>query len=324
MEHPDSGALIASGRRTVRLEAAAVAQLEIGGEFARACGLLLQCGGRVAVMGMGKSGHIARKVAATLASTGTPAFFVHPAEASHGDIGMVVREDLAICISHSGRSRELLDILPVLARIGCPLVAMTGHADSPLARAASVHLHVNVRDEACPLNLAPTSSTTAALVLGDALALALLEARGFSADDFAKSHPKGALGRRLLLRVCDLMQGGDGLPRVARDASLAAALIEMTGKGLGMTTVVDERGRLCGVFTDGDLRRLVDGGGDLGGAVLADAMTAEPRTVAADALAAEALRQMEEHRITALVVCGEGGAPLGVVHLHRLLQEGVM
>lgn len=324
MEHSDSGALIASGRRTVALEAAAVAQLDIGADFARACGLLLQCSGRVVVMGMGKSGHIARKVAATLASTGTPAFFVHPAEASHGDIGMVVREDLAICISHSGRSQEILDILPVLARIGCPMVAMTGHADSQLARAASVHLHVNVRDEACPLNLAPTSSTTATLVLGDALALALLEARGFSADDFAKSHPKGALGRRLLLRVCDIMQQGDGLPRVERGASLAEALIEMTGKGLGMTTVVDGRGLLCGVFTDGDLRRLVDGGGDLGGAPLADAMTANPRTVPADALASEALRQMEEHRITALVVCADDGAPLGVVHLHQLLQEGVM
>ncbi len=318
--------LIDSGRRTVRLEQQAVAALEdrIGDSFVRACELILACKGRVIVTGMGKSGHIGHKIAATLASTGTPAFFVHPGEASHGDLGMITRGDIVIAISNSGNSPEIITMLPILKRLGIPMITMTGKLNSPLAEAAEVSLDIQVTSEACPLDLAPTSSTTVTLVMGDALAVALLEARGFTAEDFALSHPGGILGRRLLLRVSDLMHAGDRTPKVRPNTSLLNALGEITAKGLGMTTVVGAAGELLGVFTDGDLRRAVDKGHDLRQVTIENIMTRNPTSVQSNALAAEALTVMENRKITALVVVDEQNHAVGVIHMHDLLRAGLV
>lgn len=319
-----SSSFLASARRTIRMEAEAVAGLEarVGPAFEHACDLLLATRGRVIVTGMGKSGHVGTKIAATLASTGTPAFFVHPGEASHGDMGMITADDSVLALSNSGSTRELVLLLPLLKRLGTPLVSMTGSAESTLAHAADAHLDTGVAIEACPLDLAPTSSTTTALVMGDALAIALLEARGFTAEDFAFSHPGGALGRKLLLKVEDVMRTGADVPRVAPAAPLAEALLEISAKGLGMTTVMDGD-RLAGVFTDGDLRRAIDARVDINGTRIGELMSREARTVGAGMLAAEALRLMEENRISALVAVGDDGAPVGVVHLLGLLQAGI-
>lgn len=318
--------LIDSGKRTVRLEQEAVMALggRIGAEFVRACRLILDCRGRVAVTGMGKSGHIGRKIAATLASTGTPAFFVHPGEASHGDLGMITRSDLMLAISNSGNSPEILTLLPILKRLGLPMITMTGKLNSPLAEASEVALDISVVSEACPLDLAPTSSTTATLVMGDALAVALLEARGFTAEDFALSHPGGILGRRLLLRVSDIMHAGDQLPMVLPGTSLLGALGEITAKGLGMTTVVDEQRRLLGVFTDGDLRRAVDRGLDIRTLDITQVMSGKPTVVRKETLAAEALTTMENRKITTLVVADEQNRAVGVIHMHDLLRAGLV
>ncbi|MFZ5653452.1 MAG: KpsF/GutQ family sugar-phosphate isomerase [Pseudomonadota bacterium] len=316
---------IASARRTIELEAAAVTQLaeRIDASFVTACELLLACRGRAVVTGMGKSGHIGNKIAATLASTGTPAFFVHPGEASHGDLGMITREDLVIAISNSGETTEITTLIPLLKRLGVPLIAMTGAPQSLLARTADVHLDVSVAQEACPLGLAPTTSTTATLVMGDALAVALLEKRGFSAEDFAFSHPGGKLGRRLLLKVGDIMHSGPEVPRVFEDRPLRHALLEMTEKGFGLTTVVNARGELLGVFTDGDLRRAVDHQIDINTARVGEVMTRNCKTVPAEMLAAEALAIMESHKITALIVT-DNSHPAGVIHMHDLLRAGVV
>ncbi|WP_421682413.1 KpsF/GutQ family sugar-phosphate isomerase [Stutzerimonas urumqiensis] len=318
--------LIESAQRTIRLEVEAVQQLSsrIGNPFIKACELILQSKGRVVVVGMGKSGHIGNKIAATLASTGTTAFFVHPAEASHGDMGMITRDDVVLALSNSGSTNEIVTLLPLIKRLGIRLISMTGNPDSVLAKAADVNLDASVSIEACPLNLAPTSSTTASLVLGDALAIALLEARGFTAEDFAFSHPGGALGRRLLLKVENVMHSGERLPRVERGTPLRAALLEMTRKGLGMTVVNEPDGRLAGVFTDGDLRRTLDKGIDVRQALIDEVMTAHGKTVTPDMLAAEALKIMEDNKINALVVIDEQGLPIGALNMHDLLRAGVM
>ncbi|WP_367275361.1 KpsF/GutQ family sugar-phosphate isomerase [uncultured Microbulbifer sp.] len=318
--------IIQAGRRTIAMETAAVAALEsrIGDDFQKACELIMACKGRVIVSGMGKSGHIGRKIAATLASTGTPSFFVHPGEASHGDLGMITRQDLVIAISNSGSSAEVLTLLPLLKRLGIPMISMTGKPDSPLSQSADVNLDIAVDTEACPLNLAPTSSTTVTLVMGDALAVALLEARGFTAEDFAFSHPGGALGRQLLLKVEDVMHAGDELPQVTPETPLATALLEMTSKGFGMTTVVDGQGQLLGVFTDGDLRRVIDQQFELDSATMAQVMSRRPKTVSAQTLAAEALRIMEDNKITALVVEDPAHHPIGLLHMHDILRAGVI
>jgi arabinose-5-phosphate isomerase len=315
----------ASAQRTIRMEATAVAALEqrIGADFARACELLLKIKGRIIVTGMGKSGHIARKIAATLASTGSPAFFVHPGEASHGDMGMITSGDAVIALSNSGAVPEILTLLPLLKRLGVPLVSMTGNSQSPLGNSSDVHLDTGVETEACPLDLAPTSSTTTALVMGDALAIALLEARGFTADDFAFSHPGGTLGRQLLLKVQDVMKSGDDMPRVKHDVKLSAALLEISNKGMGMTTVVDQAGQLTGVFTDGDLRRALDARLDLNETVIGELMSTGAKRISTSMLAAEALRIMEENEISSLVVFDENGALTGVVHLKDLLHAGI-
>lgn len=316
---------IASALRTIGLEAAAVQQLatRIDADFVAACRLILDCRGRAIVTGMGKSGHIANKIAATLASTGTPAFFVHPGEASHGDLGMITRDDLVIALSNSGETTEVTTLIPLLKRLGVPLIALTGAPDSLLARTADVHLDVSVAQEACPLGLAPTTSTTAALVMGDALAVALLEKRGFSAEDFAFSHPGGKLGRRLLLKVGDVMHGGPEFPRVTEATPLRDALLEMTQKGFGLTAVVTTQGELLGVFTDGDLRRAIDHRIDINVARVGEVMTRNCKTVSSEMLAAEALTVMEDNKITALVVA-DGDRPAGVVHMHDLLRAGVI
>lgn len=312
-------------QRTVRIERDAVAALhdKIDEQFYLSCQAILACSGRVIVTGMGKSHHIGSKIAATLASTGTPAFFVHPGEASHGDLGMITKNDVVIAISYSGSSSEILTLLPLLKRMSVPLISMTGNPNSPLARAATYRLNVAVDSEACPLDLAPTSSTTAALVMGDALAIALLEARGFTAEDFAFSHPGGALGRKLLVKVEDLMHTGDEVPQVSADTLLPSALVVMTEKGLGLTTVVDDEGRLLGIFTDGDLRRTVDQGVNINQAVIGKVMTAQPLTIQKEMLAAEALGLMESRKITALVV-EEDGQPVGIIHMHDILRAGVI
>lgn len=317
--------LIESGRRTIELERRAVSDLRdrIDDQFCRACELILACEGRVIVVGMGKSGHIAHKIAATLASTGTPAFFVHPAEASHGDMGMFTRQDVVLALSNSGSTAEIVTILPLIKRINAPLISMTGVPNSTLAQAADVNLDVSVKQEACPLNLAPTSSTTAALVMGDALAIALLERRGFTAEDFAFSHPGGALGRKLLLKVRDVMHTGSALPQVAPDTPLRGALLEMTRKKLGMTTVVGENGKLAGIFTDGDLRRTLDQELDIHRTPISQVMTRNCQVTSAERLAAEALRVMEDGAITSLVVVDDDGRPEGVVHLHDLIRAGL-
>lgn len=315
---------LTAGLRTIDAELAAVEALRarLGAPFVQACALLRATPGRVIVLGMGKSGHIGRKIAATLASTGTPAFFVHPAEASHGDFGMITRGDSVLYISNSGNSAEILTLLPMIKRLNLPLVAMTGNPQSPLAEQAQVVLDIRVDAEACPLDLAPTSSTTVSMVLGDALAVALLEARGFTAEDFAFSHPGGSLGRRLLLKVGDLMQAA--IPQVAPTTPLNQALQEISAKGLGMTTVVDETGALLGIFTDGDLRRAVSRGADLSQALIGQVMTASPRRVSLETMAVEALNLMEQHRITSLIVVDQQQHPVGVLHMHHLIKAGLV
>lgn len=323
---PTPASLAASGRRVLEIERQALAAVgeRIGEEFASACALVMAGRGRVVATGMGKSGHIARKIAATLASTGTPAFFVHPGEAGHGDLGMITDADVVLAISYSGESDEILMLLPALRRQGNTVIAMTGRPQSTLAREADVHLDVSVPAEACPLHLAPTSSTTATLALGDALAVALLEARGFTADDFARSHPAGSLGRRLLLHIDDVMHGGDALPRVGAGASVAEALVEMSRKRLGMTAVVDDGGRLLGLFTDGDLRRALDQGVDVRQTPIAEVMTRNPRTVRAGQMATEAAHLMEQHRINGLVVVDADGRAVGALNIHDLLRARVV
>ena len=315
---------VESGKRTIRMESAAVADLEarVGDDFVRACELIMPISGRVVVTGMGKSGHIATKIAATLASTGTPAFYVHPGEASHGDVGMITAQDCVIALSNSGTTPEVLTLLPLLKRLGVPLISMTGAPQSTLASASDVHLNTGVEVEACPLDLAPTSSTTCALVMGDALAIALLEARGFTADDFAFSHPGGALGRRLLLKVDDVMRSGDAIPRVQADTLLAQALLEISAKGLGMTTVFEGE-RLAGVFTDGDLRRSLDARIDINSTPIGELISRSPASIESGMLAAEALRIMEERHISALLVLDAAGQLRGVVNLLGLLEAGL-
>lgn len=307
------------------MEADAVSALSstLGPPFAAACRHILGTTGRVVVTGMGKSGHIAGKIAATLASTGTPAFFVHPGEASHGDMGMITASDCVIALSNSGSTHEILTLLPLIKRLGIPLISMTGSDTSELAQAADVHLLASVETEACPLNLAPTSSTTAALVMGDALAIAILEARGFTAEEFAFSHPGGALGKRLLLRVADVMVSGGDIPTVTPTAALADAIVEMTQKGLGMTTIASDDRQLLGIFTDGDLRRAVENGTDLRATSLTDAMTADARTIHQELLAAEAMALMERHQISALVVVDDQNTIIGIVTLLALLKAGL-
>jgi arabinose-5-phosphate isomerase len=318
--------LIARGRRVLATEAEAVAALEhrLGEDFARACRLLLACEGRIVVTGMGKSGHVGSKIAATLASTGSPSFFLHPAEAMHGDIGMITARDVVLALSHSGETDELLTILPLIKRLDVPLIALTGNDASTLARYATVTLDVSVPAEACPLNLAPTASTTAALAMGDALAVALLEARGFTEEDFARSHPGGSLGRRLLLHVEEVMRRGDDLPAVGPDTALSDGLLEMSRKGLGMTTVLDAERRVLGVFTDGDLRRALDRQLDLRATRMRDVMTTRCKVARPRMLAAEAVHLMDQHRITALPVVDEGGVLVGALNVHDLLRAGVM
>ena len=315
-----------SALRAIRIEREAIEALEsrINGDFSRACEVIMACKGRVVVTGMGKSGHIGNKIAATLASTGTPAFFVHPGEASHGDLGMITPQDVVIAISNSGSTSEVVTILPLIKRMGAPLISMTGKPDSVLAQEAVANLDVSVAIEACPLGLAPTSSTTATLVMGDALAVALLEARGFSAEDFAFSHPGGSLGRRLLLRVSDIMHTGDQIPQVAEGTTLSGALLEITRKGLGMTTVVDAAGTLTGIFTDGDLRRTLDKSVDVHTTPIQDVMTRNGKTIRADHLAAEALNIMEEMKINALPVTDANGTLVGAINMHDLLRAGVI
>jgi arabinose-5-phosphate isomerase len=310
----------------IEIEAGAVAGLaaRIDESFERACRLILDCAGRVVVTGMGKSGHVGGKIAATLASTGTPAFFVHPGEASHGDLGMVTRSDLVVAVSNSGETAEIVTILPLLKRLGVPLITMTGNRRSSLGEASTVVLDVGVPEEACPLNLAPTASTTATLAMGDALAVALLESRGFTREDFALAHPGGTLGRRLLLRVADVMNSGADVPRVGPDALLAEGLVEMTRKSLGMTAVVDGAGRLLGVFTDGDLRRAIDRAVDIHRTPMREVMTSGCKTVGPGALAAEAVRLMEQFKITALLVVDERDIVVGALNVHNLFRAGVM
>jgi arabinose-5-phosphate isomerase len=322
----DSQRLVEMGREALRIETRAVAALvdRLGDDFGQACRMLLACKGRVVVSGMGKSGHIGGKIAATLASTGTPAFFLHPAEASHGDLGMVAKGDVVLAISYSGETAELLTILPLFKRMGAPLVAMTGNPASTLAREADVHLDISVPAEACPLNLAPTASTTATLAMGDALAVALLKHRGFTEADFARSHPGGSLGRRLLLHVSDVMRRGDELPRVGPDTALTEGLLEMSRKRLGLTAVVDGEDRVLGIFTDGDLRRTLDRRIDIHGSRMSDVMTRTPRSIGPDELAAEAVLMMEKHAVNGLLVLDASGHLVGALNVHDLLRAGVM
>ncbi|MGB1091077.1 MAG: KpsF/GutQ family sugar-phosphate isomerase [Oceanobacter sp.] len=314
-----------SAFRTIQLEQQALGGLieRLNGHFTTACKLILECKGRVVVTGMGKSGHIGNKIAATLASTGTPAFFVHPGEASHGDMGMITRDDLVIALSNSGETSEVTSLLPLLTRLGVPLISITGNDQSTLATTANAHLNAGVETEACPLNLAPTSSTTCALVVGDALAIALLEARGFTAEDFAFSHPGGSLGRRLLMKVEDIMHGGLEIPVVPDSANLSEALLEMTSKGKGLTTISDSEGLLVGIFTDGDLRRAIDQGIDIREANISQLMTRNCKTIAPGVLAAQAVKVMEENNISALVVQNEGRT-VGIITMHDLLKAGVI
>jgi arabinose-5-phosphate isomerase len=327
-EHSATGdqALLQSAARTIEIEAAALQALRAGLDesFARACRLCLACTGRIVVTGMGKSGHVAHKVAATLASTGSPAFFLHPGEASHGDLGMLTRGDLLLALSNSGETAEVLTLLPQVKRLAVPLLALTGNPLSTLARAADVHLNVYVPQEACPHNLTPTASTTAALVMGDALAVALLEARGFSAEDFARSHPGGSLGKRLLTRVDDIMRRGDALPRVRPEALLSTALLEMTRTGLGLTAVIDEQERVLGVFSDGDLRRALDRRIDPHQATMREIMSPGGRRIGAHELAAAAAALMEAHRITALIVTDAEQRLIGALNVHDLMRAGVV
>lgn len=313
-------------RRVLHIEAAAVAALasRIGPAFADAVELILARHGRVVVTGIGKSGHIGRKMAATLASTGTPAYFVHAAEAAHGDLGMITSEDVVIALSNSGASDELLTIVPLVKRQGASLIAMTGNPASPLALEADIHLDAAVNEEACPLNLAPTASTTASLALGDALAVALLDARGFSSEDFARAHPGGALGRRLLTHVRDVMRPAASVPRTHQSALVTTALLEMSRGGLGMTAVVDDHGEVIGIFTDGDLRRAIERGADIGKSILADVMTTMPQSIEANALAVTAAEMMERRRISQLLVVDDAGRLMGALNTHDLMQAKVI
>lgn len=322
----DPDQLLVRGRRVLETEVAAVTALQgrLDGAFVEACRLLHDCKGRVVVTGMGKSGHIGNKIAATLASTGTPSFFLHPAEASHGDIGMITQEDVVIAISNSGETAELVTILPVIKRLGVPMIAMTGRPQSTLGKAAAAVLDVSVAEEACPHNLAPTASTTATLAMGDALAVAVLEARGFSEHDFARSHPGGSLGRRLLLHVEDVMRTGDQLPMVGPDTLLRDGLLEISRKGLGMTAVVDAQRQVLGIYTDGDLRRALDQPIDFRTKHMREVMTANPKTIQARRLAAEAVHLMETHRITQLLVVDERNVLVGALNVHDLFRAGVM
>jgi len=322
----DKEAILPLARQVLAIEADAVRALQsrIDDTFADACQLCLDCRGRIVVTGMGKSGHVASKIAATLASTGSPAFFVHPGEASHGDLGMITGRDVVLAISNSGETGEIVTILPLIKRLAVPLITMTGRRDSTLATAADVNLDVSVSEEACPLNLAPTASTTATLAMGDALAVALLQARGFTEEDFARSHPGGTLGRRLLLHMRDLMHTGDQIPVVSPDTPLGEGLLEMTRKGLGLTTVLDEDGFIQGVFTDGDLRRALDTGLDIRNTLMRDVMTPHGKTVSPDILAAEAVHLMETHKITSLLATDADDRLVGVLHIHDLLRAGVM
>ena len=326
LSNEDRAKLKALGLAVIETEAQAVADLgpRVDDGFATACGFMLACEGRIVVIGMGKSGHIGGKIAATLASTGSPAFFVHPGEASHGDLGMVTAKDVVLALSNSGETAELLTILPLIKRLGVPLIALTGNPGSTLAREADVNIDVSVRQEACPLGLAPTSSTTAALAMGDAMAIALLEARGFTAQDFALSHPGGSLGRRLLLHIGDIMRKGDEIPRVGGGASLAEALVEMSKKGMGMTAIVDPAGGVAGIFTDGDLRRTLDRGIDIRHCRVAEVMTRDCVTATADLLAAEALQIMEENKINGLLILDRGDKLSGALSMHDLLRAGVV
>ena len=322
----DPAQALALARQTFEIEAAAVLGLatRIGPEFANAVQAMLLCKGRVVVMGMGKSGHIGRKIAATLASTGTPAMFVHPGEASHGDLGMITAADVVLAISNSGESEELTAILPTLRRLQVVLVALTGGVQSALARHADLVLDTSVPQEACPLNLAPTASTTAQLAMGDALAVALLEARGFKPEDFARSHPGGSLGRKLLTLVADVMRHGDAVPSVRPDASLGELMREMSVKGLGASAVTDAQQRVLGIFTDGDLRRLIEKGVDLRATRAADVMHANPRTLNASALAVDAVALMEQHRITSVLVLDEAGRLCGALNTNDLMRAKVI
>src|SRR5688572_5556777 len=324
---PDDAGFAASGRRVFEIEAAALAAVaeRLDGDFTQACRLVLGARGRVVCTGMGKSGHVARKIAATLASTGTPAFYVHPGEAGHGDLGMIIDTDVVLALSYSGESDEVLTLLPVLKRQGNKLISMTGRPNSSLAREADVHLDISVPAEACPLDLAPTSSTTVSLAMGDALAVALLDARGFTADDFARSHPAGSLGRRLLLHIRDVMHGGDDVPRVRETATLSETLVEMSRKRLGMSAVVDGDGRLLGLYTDGDLRRTLDDATvDMRSTPISVVMTRSPKTIGADALAVEAAQLMEAHKINALLVVDDDRRVVGALNIHDLLRARVV
>ncbi len=314
------------GAAVITTEAGAITALQtrINANFVAACKHMLGCEGRIVVLGMGKSGHIGGKIAATLASTGTPAFFVHPGEASHGDLGMITKKDVVLALSNSGETSEICLILPLIKRLGVPLIALTGQPQSTLGRAADVHIDVSVEKEACPLGLAPTASSTATLVMGDALAIALLEMRGFTAEDFARSHPGGRLGRRLLLRITDIMHTGENIPAIKENGLLSDALLEMTRKGLGMTAVVNTQNRVVGIFTDGDLRRALDQGINVHATPIAQIMTINCKTLGAELLAAEALQMMQRYRINALLVVDEQQYLIGALNMHDLLRAGVL
>lgn len=318
--------LVSLARNVLDIESRAVSSLgeRLGNEFAAACRICHKTPGRVVVSGMGKSGHVSSKIAATLASTGTPAFFMHPAEASHGDLGMITADDTLLAISYSGETEEILTIIPVVKRMGAKLVSITGNPASTLARESDVHLDVSVAEEACPLNLAPTASTTATLAMGDALAVALLENRGFTAEDFARSHPSGSLGKRLLLRVSDIMHSGEDIPVVTPDVRLRDGLMEMTAKGLGMTAVVDDEFRPVSVFTDGDLRRALDAGADVHKTPMRELVASGCKTITENSLAIEAVNLLEEHRITALPVVDDDGRLVGALNIHDLFRAGIM
>jgi arabinose-5-phosphate isomerase len=313
-------------KNVINIEQQAIAELlqYIDDNFELACQLMYDCKGRVIVIGMGKSGHIAGKIAATLASTGTPAFFVHPGEASHGDLGMITNDDVVLTISNSGETGEVLAIMPVIKRIGAKLISMTGNTESTLAKLADTHICIKISIEACPLGLAPTSSTTAALVMGDALAVALLNARGFTANDFALSHPGGSLGKRLLLRLDDIMHKEDRIPIILENALIKDALVEMSLKGLGMTAIVNSHQQIVGLFTDGDLRRILDAKIDIHHDTITTVMTKNPSTVKADMLAAEALKVMEDKKINGLIIVDSTNKPIGAMNMHDLLRSGVL
>ncbi len=314
------------GLAVIETEAAGLAEIaaRVDDNFVDACRYMLACQGRIVVLGMGKSGHIGHKIAATLASTGTPAFFVHPGEASHGDLGMITANDVVLALSNSGETDEILTIVPIISRLGVPLIALTGNASSTLAKNASVHIDISVTKEACPMGLTPTASTTAALAMGDALAIALLEARGFTEEDFARSHPGGRLGRRLLVHIKDIMHTGDGIPVVTDAATASDALVEMTAKGLGMTAILDAKNNLVGIFTDGDVRRALDGGIDVHTTSIQDVMTRNGKTIGPDDLAAEGLHIMDSCKINALLVTDADGKLIGALNMHDLLRAGVV